>query len=419
MMVIPLGALAALSLALTLWQWVETRRFPLHRRIAEPGFAPPLTLLKPLSGCDAETEACLRSWLTQDYPRDVQILFGVRSDDDPAAGVVRKLEAEFPRADIRLVVCPRRLGANAKVSTLAQLEGHAAHAIWVVSDADVHAPPDLLRNLVAPLKDAGVGLVNSLYALGPPPAMRWEAVSVNADFWGGVLQSRRLGPVRFALGAALVVRRLHVQKAGGFAALANMLADDFELGRRVAEQNARIALCPVVVTCREAPRGWTAVWRHQLRWVRTIRVCRPWPYAASVLGNATVWPLLWTLADPRPIVWTGAAACLAVRMATAWDSQRRLTLSDAHGWWLWLVPLKDLLQSVLWALAFLGETVEWRGERFRVLRTGELRPATQGAPGVSESAVPPLARHSPPKRALNRQTKKQRRTQETTSSGRR
>jgi len=369
-----LGALALLSLALTLWQWIETRCFPLHRRIAHPGFAPPLTLFKPLKGGDAEMEACLRSWLRQEYPGKVQILFGVSSADEPAASIVRSLLAESPARDIELVVCPRRRGANAKASTLAQLSNGARHPIWVVSDADVHVPPDFLSSLVAPLKDPDVGLVNSFYALDPTPtlAMRWEAIGVNADFWGSVLQSLRISPQRFALGAAFAVRQAHVKRAGGFATLTNVLADDFVLGRSVADQDARIALCPVVATCREGPQGWAAVWRHQMRWARTIRVCSPWPYAASLASNATLWPMLWALSDPRWTVWAGLPAVLAVRRGTAWDSEARLTLSTAHWRSLWLVPVKDLLQAALWAVAFLGDKVEWRGERFRVLPNGEL-----------------------------------------------
>lgn len=388
-----LGGLAVLSLALTLWQWLETRWFPLHRRIADPEFAPALTLFKPLKGGDAETEACLRSWLSQDYPGKVQILFGVASAHEPAASIARALLAESPGMDLELVLCPQRLGTNGKASTLAQLSNRARHAIWVVSDADVHVPPDFLSSLVAPLKDPGVGLVNAFYALDPAPtlAMRWEAIGVNADFWGSVLQSLRFAPQRFALGAAFAVRQIHVVQSGGFAALTNVLADDFVLGRSVADQDLRIALCPVVATCREAQQGWAAVWRHQLRWARTIRVCSLWPYAASLASNSTLWPLLWALSDPRWTVWAGTAACLAVRLATAWDSEARLTLSTLHWRSLWLVPIKDLLQAALWAFAFLGDRVEWRGERFRVLPSGELLPCDAPALGAPYTGpgVPP------------------------------
>lgn len=371
---IALTSLAGLSLALTLWQWLEARCFPLHRRACDPGVAPAVTLLKPLKGSDAESEGCLRSWLAQEYPGPVQVLFGVAADDDPVVAVVRRLQAEFPHADAQLRICPARLGANAKVSTLTHLERDARHEVLVISDADVRVPPDFLLSLVAPLRDPRVGVVNPFYRLANPGtlAMRWEAIGVNADFWSSVLQSRRLQPLRYALGAVMAVRRPCLAEVGGFAALGQMLADDFELGRRVAQRGASIAICPVPAECWESPKGWGEVWRHQLRWARTIRVCMPGPYAASVLSNATLWPLLWVALWPNAVSATGAAACLVVRIATAADNQGRMMRSRAHWPWMWLAPLKDLLQFVLWALSFLGSTVEWRGERFRVLRTGEL-----------------------------------------------
>ena len=377
MVALALAILAGLSLLLSIWQWVEGRRFPVHARAAtgdRPG--PAVTLFKPLRGCDARTETCLRSWLTQDYPGPVQVLFGVADADDPVNEIVRRLQREFPHADMALVICAERRGLNAKVSNLTQLEGVAKYDLWVVSDADVEVPPDFLREALAPFEQPATGLVCPLYALGEPAtaAMRWEAVCVNADFWTGVLQARRFGPLRFALGAVMAVRREVVARQGGFASLANVLADDFELGRRAAANGARIALSPVVVRCLEAPQNWRRVWAHQVRWSRTIRVCQPAPYAASLLSNATLWPGLWMAFDPRPTVMLAVAVCLAVRLATAADNQWRLTRSLAHLPWLGLVLVKDVLQCGLWALAFLGDTVEWRGERFRVKRNGELAP---------------------------------------------
>jgi ceramide glucosyltransferase len=373
---VALGVLAGVSLALTLWQWFEAVRFPLHRPPPRSGFAPPLTLLKPLKGADPATEDCLRSWLAQDYPGPLQILFGVADADDPVVPVVQRLLAEFTDRDARLLVCRERAGRNAKVSTLRQLEPRACHPFLVLSDADVWAPPDFLEQVVAPFQDAAVGLVNPFYGIAGATdlATRWEALAVNADFWPGVLQSRRLRPLGYGLGAAIAVRRSRLEGAGGFAALADLLADDFELGRRVAAQGARIRLCPVVVECREAARGWGEVWRHQLRWARTIRVCMPGPYAASILSNATLWPLAWALAQPGLPALVGLAVALVVRMIVAADCARRLTRSAQHLPWFWLAPVKDLLQVLLWLLAFAGNTVEWRAQRFRVTPRGELEP---------------------------------------------
>jgi len=410
------GLLTLTSLGLTLWQWLEARRFPLHRRSAEGSFAPPVTLLKPLKGADAETAACLRSWLQQDYAGPVQILFGVETDADPAAAVVRQLLREHPACEARLVVCAERRGANAKVSKLSQLEPWATHAVWVVSDADVRVPPDFLTHLVAPFQtgrgaaraedgkraqpaaSAGaetaagqealttgaaegqareggaVVLVNPFYRLANPStvAMRWEALAINADFWSSVLQARRLQPLDFALGAVMAVRREAVAKVGGLLALVNHLADDFELGHRLARQGGRVEVCPVVVDCWEVPQGWRAVWQHQLRWARTIRVCRPGPYALSLLSNATLWPLLWAALAPGPASLLALPLAMVVRVLTAADNQGRLTQSRAHWPWLWLAPFKDLLQASLWLLAFGGNTVEWRGERYRVQAGGQM-----------------------------------------------
>lgn len=368
------GFLMLLSLGLTLWQWLTARRFPLHRRFPDTSFAPAITVLKPLKGCDAETKHCLQSWLDQNYGGPVQILFGVASADDPVCGVVRELLAEHPKADAQLVVCAESFGANAKVSTLIQLERQATHDLRVVSDADVWAPPDFLANVVASLRDQNVGLVFSFYRAANPStlAMHWEAVAINADFWSEVLQSQSLMPLDFALGAALATTRSQLQAIGGFEALADYLADDYQLGNRIARAGKQIAICPVVVEGRESPMSWRQVWQHQLRWARTFRVCEPLLYFFTLLDNTTFWSLLWLLAQPNQLGLIGVAVCLPLRIATALDHQRRLTQACAHVPYAWLIPVKDLLAVPIWAQAFLGNDVEWRGRRYRVLRGGKL-----------------------------------------------
>jgi ceramide glucosyltransferase len=205
--------------------------------------------------------------------------------------------------------------------------------------------------------------------------MRWEAIAVNADFWSQVLQAATLKPLDFALGAAILVRRQALAEAGGFNALANCLADDYQLGRRIAAHGHHLALCPVVVECWTAPMNWRDVWQHQLRWARTIRVCQPLPYFFSILANGTLWPLLWlvvslasaaTLCAPL-----SAIACLLIRICLAQNLQRRFTPSSLVSP-AWLVPVKDLLQVALWFGAFAGSTVEWHGQRLKMRHDGTL-----------------------------------------------
>jgi ceramide glucosyltransferase len=393
------AVLALLSLALLFWQWLVARRFPLHQRVHNPVYAPAVTLFKPLKGCDAATRDCLRSWFAQEYPGEVQILFGVTAADDPVCEVVGQLAREFPARDAQLVVCGPPAGANAKASKLAELERYAKHDMRVISDADVRVPPDFLANALAPLREPAVGLVHCFYRLSNPstPAMQWEAVAVNADFWSQVLQSRSLKPLDFALGAVMVTRRAQLEEIGGFAALQDCLADDYQLGHRIARRGLRIALSPVVVECWDPPMTWRAVWRHQLRWARTIRVCEPVPYFFSILSNVTFWALLWFLvalpdsavrgagSDPGPVPGAltievqfpvcamMAMACVAIRIVAAGDLQRRLTRSLTHLGWFWMTPIKDLLQAAVWVGAFLGNRIEWRGQQFRLRRDGTLK----------------------------------------------
>ena len=380
-----LAALAALSVFIGLWQFLAALRFPLHRRHAPLAAPPAVSLLKPLKGCDAETAACLTSWLTQDYPAPVQILFGVASPADPVCELVRDLLARFPRADAQLVICGEALGANAKVSSLVQLERLARHPILVVSDADVRVPPDFLAQAVRPLADPAVGLVNCFYRLANPAnlAMHWEAVATNADFWSQVTQSLTLQPMNFALGAVMLTRRAQLDEIGGFTAVVNHLADDYQLGNRIARQGHRLAICPVMVECWSGPLTWSEVWAHQLRWARTIRICQPLPYFFSILSNATVWPLLWlavaavTASDLQALATPllGTALCLAFRIASARVLLTRLAGETRDPSPAWLAPVKDLLQAVIWALAFLGNHIVWRGIRYRVAADGRLMPA--------------------------------------------
>lgn len=373
-----LAVLAVLSFQFVLWQFFAARKFPLHKRIAGASFSPAISILKPLKGCDATTAASLETWLKQNYQGATQILFGVADPDDSVCGLVRELIQKYPKADAQLMICGENLGANAKVSTLIQLERAARHDLILTCDADVRAPPDFLGNVAAFMRHPEIELVNCFYRLANPStrAMQWEAVAVNVDFWSQVLQSQTLRPLDFALGAVILLRRKSLENAGGFNAVANCLADDYQIGNKIAEHGGQIALCPVVVECWGAPMGWRDVWKHQLRWAQTIRVCQPWPYFFSILSNATLWPLLWLAAS---LIWIkslyippAAVALLLSRMVLAQDLQRRFLESRQGAAPFWLVPVKDLLQAAIWAAAFFQNKIEWRGQRMRLRRNGEL-----------------------------------------------
>jgi ceramide glucosyltransferase len=372
------GALAFLSFALLLWQFFAAKKFPLHKKFPDAHFSPAISILKPLKGCDETTSESLESWLKQNYSGQSQILFGVADADDPACDIVRALLQKFPRCAAQLIVCAEIIGVNPKVSTLAQLEKLARHDLILAGDADVRVPEDFLANVVAPLRDEKIALVSCFYRLANPTtlAMKWEAIAVNADFWSQVLQSQTLKPLDFALGAVMLTRRKMLDEIGGFKSLANCLADDYQLGNRIAKNGNAIALCPVVVECWDSPKNFREIWKHQLRWARTIRVSQPLPYFFSILSDATLWPLLWlfiSLAATKtfcaPLT---AIVFLFLRIVLSQNLQRRFAPERKLISPFWLVPVKDLLQAAVWFLAFCGNTVEWRGQKMKLHHDGTL-----------------------------------------------
>lgn len=369
-----LAVLATLSCGLTVWQHIVARRFALHQKTPPAPVTPAVTVLKPLKGVEPDTETCLRSWLSQEYRGSFQILFGVADINDPVCAIVQKLLAEFPQVDARLVHCQHKLGTNGKVSSLIQLRREARHEIIVISDADVFVSPDFLEQNLPLLADEKVGLVNFFYQLSGnlTPAMRWEAVAINGDFWSQVLQSRSLKPIDFALGAVMITRQKQLQEIGGFEELSGYLADDYRLGNLIARRGYRIELSGHVVECRSHPMTWSEVWRHQFRWARTIRICQPVPYFMSILSNATLWPLLWLLVNPTENVALAVSAFLGIRLYTAAANQTLLTRSHTHLPWLWLVPVKDLCQVGMWAISFLPTRIVWRGIHYHVAPGGKL-----------------------------------------------
>jgi ceramide glucosyltransferase len=184
----------------------------------------------------------------------------------------------------------------------------------------------------------------------------------------------------------MLVRRKALEQIGGFRSLADHLADDFQLGHRLAKAGWKIELSPVVVECLDAPSGWAAVWAHQVRWNRTIRVCRPAPYAASILSNGTLWPLLaavavwFTAAIPDPWAFRLLVLFAFFLLARSWMARSlaaRLAAipgrpPSTEGWVFAMAVPRDLLGVAVWAAALFGDRVVWRGIRYRVGGDGRL-----------------------------------------------
>ena len=335
---------------------------------------PPVSILKPLKGTDPEMYESFRSHCLQDYP-EYEIIFGVSDPGDEAIESVRKLQQEFPDREIRLVVAPEILGANVKVSNLAQMLPAAQHEFLIVNDSDIRVPPDYLRRVVAPLANPNVGMVTCLYrgVAGATLGSRLEALGISTDFCAGVLAARQLeGGIRFGLGSTLAFRRTELEKIGGFNSFVDYLADDYELGKRIAGLGFAVELSDVVVETFLPSYDLGDFFAHQLRWGRGVRDARAGGYLGLVFTFGLMWATL-ALAASRGALWAWIALMitLLLRFAVAMAVGRRILQDSRALKNAWLIPPRDLIADVVWMVSLVGHTVVWRGERFQ-LKAGKL-----------------------------------------------
>jgi len=327
--------------------------------------APAISILKPVHGRDPHFYEAIRSHAQLDYP-EYEILFGISRADDPAAGDIRRLIAEFPGCDIRLIVTSTRM-PNAKVGVLADLAAQARYELLLINDSDIKVDPGYLRQVAATLDEPRAGLVTCLYrATSENRAGQWEALGVATEFVPSVLVARMLGSVEFALGSTMLLRAADLSRIGGFRAIGDYLADDYQLGRRIRDLGLRVVFAPVVVETQLGGATWRDVWRHQLRWSRSIRVSRPGGYFGYLITHATFWSLL-AMATGQ---WTAGLAVLALRLAGG-ICAGSIVLHDhsvlRRAFW---IPFRDLWGFAIWICGLAGHTVEWRGTRMRLSSKG-------------------------------------------------
>ncbi len=335
---------------------------------------PPVSILKPLKGTDPDIYESFRSHCLQDYP-EYEVIFGVSDPGDPAVASVQQLQREFPDRMIRLVVASEKLGTNVKVSNLEQMVQEARYEHLLVNDSDIRVEPDYLRRVIAPLLDERVGMVTCLYrgVAAATLGSQLEALGISTDFCAGVLVARQLeGGLHFGLGSTLAFRRVELEKIGGFRSIVDFLADDYELGRRIADLGLRVQLSDVVVETHLPAYDLRSFLAHQLRWARGLRDARTGGYIGLVSTYGLMWGLVALIASGgAPWAWAVLGVTVLLRFSVAL-AVGRLVLEDRQVVrQLWLLPVRDLFAVVVWFASFAGRTVTWRDDRFE-LRKGRL-----------------------------------------------
>ena len=354
--------------------WSANRFLQKKESGAAPDDAVGISILKPLKGTDPGMYEAFRSHCLQNYP-NYEIIFGVSDPADPAIEVIAQLKSEFPKRDIRLAICTEILGTNVKVSNLVHMLREARHEFVIVNDSDILVPPNYLARVAGALSKPEVGLMTCLYRGKAANTLgsRLEALGIGTDFSAGVLVAQELeGGLRFGLGATLALRKRDLRSVGGFESMLEYLADDYQVGAKLAEQDLRVELSDVIVDTFLPPYSLREFLHHQLRWGRTIRESRPWGYFGLVTTFGFAWALLAVVVGQGARwSWMLLELSFAVRMSMAFAVGVRALRDPDLVPWLWLIPLRDLLAVFIWIASLFGNKVRWRGEAFQ-LKKGKL-----------------------------------------------
>lgn len=365
-----IAVLACLGLLQCLAGLAVVRRFAKGRgRGRLSATPPPVTILKPLCGDEPLLEEALVSCFQQAYP-EFQIVFGIQNPKDPALAVVQRLRERFPARDVAVVVDPTPHGPNRKVANLINMLPSARHDIVVISDSDLHLPPDYLERLVVCLERPGTGLVTSLYIGAPPTSKGWAArmgsTQISHCFLPGVLLSRALGR-EDCLGSTAMLYRDTLERTGGLRGLVQLLAEDNVLGQRVQGLGLSVGLADTIPTATVPEPNLRALWEHEIRWTSTIRALAP----VSLCGSTLQYPLFWSL---LAILFSGAAPWSLVLFVAGWmvrwvttgaidSALKPMVGRPALPTPFWMLPLRDLLSIAEIATSFGVDEVVWRGHK--------------------------------------------------------
>jgi ceramide glucosyltransferase len=328
-----------------------------------------VSILKPLHGVDEGLEQNLRTFFEQVYP-NFEILFAVRDAKDPAVDLVRRLCAEYSRVPTRLVITGEPPYPNAKVWSLHLMMEQASSDLLIMSDSDIRVSRDMVRTIAAEFQDPRLGVTTCPYGAVPGKSI-WstlEAIGMNTEFLSGILVARMLEGMRFAVGPTIAARRTVIRAIGGWDRLQQYLAEDFMLGNLAAEAGHGVALSSFVIEHRIGGQRWRENFAHRIRWNRSTRRSRPAGYIGEVFTNPL--PLALALWAWAPAWGPLAIAALAVRAAAALASSQWVLKDPLTRRLWWAVPFQDLLSFAFWVAGFFGNTILWRGSRYKLLRDG-------------------------------------------------
>jgi ceramide glucosyltransferase len=336
-------------------------------------YQPPVTILKPVCGLDRDTYQNFASFCVQNYPQ-YQTIFAVRDRHDPVIAIIKQIIEDFPLLDIELMQSDRLIGTNYKISNLANALPYAKYEVLVLADSDVRVDPEYLSSLIQPLADLKVGAVTCLYR---PIMQGWvatlEGIGISTDYLASVLVANQLEGIKFALGTTIALRKSVLTEIGGFEAIAEYLADDYQIGYLTAKSGYKVVLSNYIIDHLISTDNFTDLLDRQLRWAYCTKVSRTWGYLGLFFTQGIATSLIFIAISHGSIWgWLGVAIALTTRIILAWVVGVWGLKDASVSKFLWLVPIRDLLSFGIWVYSWFSNTMNWRGRRLKLSSEGKL-----------------------------------------------
>jgi ceramide glucosyltransferase len=336
----------------------------------------PVSILKPLKGIDPELAENIKSFCDQDYP-EYEVILGFNKPDEKEIHEAARIAESIPFQNLKVTSSYNELGANQKVSNLQGIVESARNQIIVLSDSDMRVGREYLKTIVSEYQaDDAIGMVTCLYKISDPKSIgaAFESMSIALDFLPSVLVAERLEGVTFGLGASMIISRKTLDEIGGFRAVADFLADDYQIGNRISKKGLRIVISQYIVENVAGRMDLSEYFRHQLRWAKTVRASRPMGFWGS--GVTHIFPfaaMLLLLRGADIVSMSALGLALILRLLMAAVIYRKVIRSFAWLKWLAILPVKDIAAFVIWIGAFIGSGVSWRGASYEILSGGKIR----------------------------------------------
>jgi ceramide glucosyltransferase len=252
----------------------------------------------------------------------------------------------------------------------------ALHPLLIITDSDASVTPDYLRAVAREFALPKVGVVTNLYrgVDGGDLWSRLEALGMSTEFMAGVVVAERLEGMKFTLGVSMAISKECLQAIGGFAAMADYLADDFVLGHWSAEAGYEVRLSAHVINHHASTSGFLETFKHRLRWNRSSRYSRPLGYYGQGFTYFLPWTLLLFLFAPTWWSLILLLIALTLRTLLAIELGAKLLGDETVRGNLWLIPLQDVISFATWIGGLKGREIIWRNERYRLYRGGRFAP---------------------------------------------